>query len=39
METVTVSPKFRVVIRNEIRETLKLAPGQKMQAAIIRESH
>ena len=31
METVTVSPKFQVVIPKEIREKLKLKPGQKLQ--------
>lgn len=34
METVTVSPKFQVVIPKEIREALKLAPGQKIQALL-----
>jgi len=34
METVTVSPKFQVVIPKEIRESLKLASGQKMQALL-----
>jgi len=31
METVTVSPKFQVVIPKEIRKKLKLKPGQKLQ--------
>lgn len=31
METVTVSPKFQVVIPKEIRQKLKLKPGQKLQ--------
>jgi AbrB family looped-hinge helix DNA binding protein len=32
METVTISPKFQVVIPRAIRESLKLNPGQKVQA-------
>ncbi|MGE5807275.1 MAG: AbrB/MazE/SpoVT family DNA-binding domain-containing protein [Ignavibacteria bacterium] len=31
MTTVTVSPKFQVVIPKEIRQKLKLKPGQKLQ--------
>lgn len=34
METVTVSPKFHVVIPKEMREALKLIPGQKVQALL-----
>ena len=34
METVTVSPKFQVVIPKPIRETLGLSPGQKVQAIV-----
>ncbi len=33
-ETVTISPKFQVVIPKEIRGTLKLTPGQKVQAIL-----
>ncbi len=31
MQTITVSPKFQVVIPKKIRETLQLKPGQKMR--------
>ncbi len=31
MPVVTVSPKFQVVIPREIRESLGLTPGQKVQ--------
>lgn len=34
MNTVTVSPKFQVVIPREIREKLGLKPGQKIQVMI-----
>jgi AbrB family looped-hinge helix DNA binding protein len=34
MQTLTVSPKFQVVIPKEMRESLKLAPGQKLQALL-----
>lgn len=34
MDTVTISPKFQVVIPKEIRERLKLSPGQKVQAIV-----
>jgi AbrB family looped-hinge helix DNA binding protein len=31
MTTVTISPKYQVVIPKEIRKKLKLKPGQKLQ--------
>lgn len=31
METVTVSPKFQVVIPRSVRELLKIRPGQKVR--------
>ena len=31
MQTVTVSPKYQVVIPKVVREALRLRPGQKMQ--------
>ena len=34
METVTISPKFQVVIPKAIRERLKLRSGQKVQAIL-----
>ncbi len=37
METVTVSPKFQVVIPKKIRERLNLVPGQKIQAIVYRD--
>ena len=32
MGTVTISPKFQVVIPKPIRDKLSLSPGQKIQA-------
>ena len=32
MGTVTMSPKFQVVISKEIREKLGLSPGQRVEA-------
>ena len=32
METVTISPKYQVVIPKRIRRQLGLCPGQKVQA-------
>ncbi len=34
MNTVTVSPKFQVVIPQAIRRSLDLQPGQKVQAIL-----
>jgi len=31
VQTVTVSPKFQVVIPKTVRKSLQLRPGQKMQ--------
>ena len=37
METVTISPKFQVVIPKGIRERLKLRAGQKIQAILYQD--
>ena len=34
METVKVSPKFRVVIPRKIRESLRIRPGQRLQVLV-----
>lgn len=34
MATVTISPKFQVVIPKAIREQLRLSPGQKIEAIV-----
>lgn len=31
MKTVTVSPKYQVVIPSDVREALSIKPGEKMQ--------
>jgi AbrB family looped-hinge helix DNA binding protein len=35
MTTVTVSPKYQVVIPKEIRELLGIRPGQKIEVIVI----
>jgi AbrB family looped-hinge helix DNA binding protein len=37
MATVTISPKYQVVIPKEVREKLGLAPGQKVQTIIFED--
>ncbi|MEZ5330504.1 MAG: AbrB/MazE/SpoVT family DNA-binding domain-containing protein [Thermoanaerobaculia bacterium] len=37
MSTVTISPKFQVVIPKAVREELGLRPGQKVRALVIGE--
>jgi AbrB family looped-hinge helix DNA binding protein len=34
METLTISPKYQVVIPKDIREKLGLTPGQKLRALV-----
>jgi AbrB family looped-hinge helix DNA binding protein len=34
MESLTISPKFQVVIPKSIRDSLNLMPGQKIQAVL-----
>ena len=34
MESITVSPKYQVVIPKQVRKTLKLSPGQKIQVVV-----
>ena len=38
MTTVTLSPKFQIVIPSDIRRRLGLKPGQKLQAMVF-EGH
>ena len=37
MYTVTVSPKFQIVIPQAIRQSLGLQPGQKVQAILYQD--
>ena len=37
MATVTISPKYQVVIPKEIREKLRLTPGQKVQTVVFED--
>lgn len=37
MSTVTISPKYQVVIPKAIREKLRLKPGQKVEAIAYEE--
>jgi len=37
MKTITVSPKYQIVIPKEIRKGLKLKPGQKLQVVQIED--
>jgi AbrB family looped-hinge helix DNA binding protein len=34
VETVTISPKFQIVIPRKIRDSLKLKPGLKVQVLV-----
>lgn len=34
MKSVIISPKFQIVIPREVRETLQLSPGQKVQVIV-----
>jgi AbrB family looped-hinge helix DNA binding protein len=38
MTTVTVSPKFQVVIPKEVRESMGIEPGQKVHMMVYRGS-
>jgi len=37
MATVTISPKFQVVIPKEVRQKLGLTPGQKVQTIVFED--
>jgi len=38
MDTVTVSPKFQVVIPSAIRKSISLRPGQKVQVILYQDT-
>ena len=38
MDTVTVSPKYQVVIPRAIRESLKIKPGQKIRFIVSKDT-
>ena len=35
METVTVSPKFQIVIPKKVREELRFEPGQRLHVFVV----
>jgi AbrB family looped-hinge helix DNA binding protein len=37
MSAVTISPKYQVVIPKEIRESMRIRPGQKMEVLHFRD--
>ncbi len=37
MDTVTLSPKFQIVIPKALRDHLKLSPGQKIHALVFED--
>lgn len=36
MPEVTVSPKYQIVIPKDVREMLKIKPGQKLQVVVMK---
>ncbi len=37
MTTVTVSPKYQVVIPKDVRESMEIKPGQKLQMLVYKD--
>jgi len=37
METVTISPKFQIVIPRAVREQMRLVPGQQVHVLALRD--